>query len=601
MGRPSARIEYVLVLAAVVALAALAGCATAPKAPARVAPGDLDAVTRHLEELIAHEMRAAKLAGLGIAIVDGQQVVWARGFGSADREGGLAATPATVYRMGSISKLFTAAAALQLAQKGRLALDAPIQQALPGFAIRSRYPKVAITPRLLMTHHAGLPRDVLRGMWAREPGDFRAMVAGLAQEDLAYPPAMMVAYSNLGPTVLGAAIEQVAAQPFADYVRQHLFEPLGMQDASFATGAPAATRAYDADGKRVYEPALRDVPAGGLNASVLDLARFMMMVFGHGRAEGHTVLEPAMIAEMLRPQNAGVALDRDMRIGLGWMLTSFGADTLRGAGAVAHHGGATIHYRSQMYVLPEHNLGVIVASNSGGGGRAVDRIAKRALALALDAKRGIREQAAPADFTPAARPPNDDELQAWVGDYATVAGHVRVVRNGKRLLARVEGRELQLVPGENGSLGLRYALFGLIPISLGELEGIAIERQNIDGREAIVARVGGQALLVGSRIVSPGGARMRHLVGEYEAVVTPSEPVFFDPVQVSLNGDLLLARTRLRIGDEPSLTLPLKPLSDDALQVLGTLADAGEVIRLSRVDGETRLRYAGYEFRRTAR
>lgn len=593
------RTPFATALAALAVLA-LAGCAAAPKAPELIAPGDHEAVTRHLDELIAHEMRAAKLVGLGIAIVDDQSVVWARGFGWADREAGLAATPATVYRMGSISKLFTAAAALQLAQQGRLALDAPIQQALPGFAIRSRYPDAAITPRLLMTHHAGLPRDVLRGMWAREPGDFRAMVSGLSQEDLAYPPGMVLAYSNLGLTVLGAAIERVAAQPFADHVRQSLFEPLRMHDASFATGTPAATRAYDVDGKRVDEPAVRDVPAGGLNASVLDIARFMMMVFADGRAGERTVLEPAMLAEMLRPQNAGVALDHDLRIGLGWMLTSFGADTLRGAGPVAHHGGATIHFRSQMYVLPQHKLGVIVASNSGGAGRVVDRIAKRALALTLEAKRGIREQDAPADFTPAAELLTENALQAWVGDYATFAGHVRVVRHGSRLGARVEGRELQLVAGGNGSMGLRYALFGLIPISLGELERIAIERRNVDGRELIVARVGGQALLVGARIESPGGARMRHLVGEYEAVVAPGELVFFDPVRVSLDGELLLARTRLRIGNEPSTTLPLVPVSDDALRVLGTLADAGELIRLSEVDGETRLRYSGYEFRRKA-
>jgi len=587
------------VFASLTALA-LAGCAAAPKAPERIRLGDHEAVTRHLDELIAHEMRAAKIAGLSIAIVDDQKVLWARGFGWADREAGLAATPATVYRMGSISKLFTATAAMQLAQQGRLALDAPIQQALPAFAIRSRYPDAAITPRRLMTHHAGLPRDVLRGMWAREPGDFRAMVAGLAQEDLAYPPGMMVAYSNLGVTVLGAAIEQVAAQPFADYARQHLFEPLRMHDAAFATGAPAATSAYDADGRRADEPGLRDLPAGGLNASVLDMARFMMMVFADGRAGGQTVLEPAMLAEMLRPQNAEVALDGDLRIGLGWMLTSFGADTLRGAGPVAHHGGATINFRSQMYVLPEHKLGVIVASNSGGAGRVVDRIAKRALALALEAKRGIREQDAPADFTPAAEPPTDDALRAWVGDYATFAGHVRVARHGGRLAARVEGRELQLVAGENGSLGLRYALFGLIPISLGELERIAIVRRNVEGRELIVARVGGQELLVGARIESPGGARLRHLVGEYEAVAGSGEFVPFDPVHVSLEGDLLLARTRLHIGNEPSATFPLMPLSDDALLVLGTLADAGEVIRLSDANGETRFRYAGYEFRRKA-
>lgn len=587
-----------LLALAVVAFGAtvLAGCAGAPPQPGRIERGDYAAVTQYVDALIAHEMRANDVTGLSIAIVDNQRVVWSRGAGWADAAGKVPATPDTVYRMGSISKLFTVTAALQLAQQGRLAIDAPVGQALPGFRIRSRYADSAITPRRLMTHHAGLPRDLLRGMWGREVGDYRAMVAGLGDTELAYPPGGFWSYSNLGMTVLGAAVEQVAGEPFAEHLQRSLLQPLGMRDAAFSTAAPQATRAYDR-GKPADEPALRDLPAGGLNASVLDMSRFLMMVFADGRAGGRTILDPALLAEMLRAQNADVPLDCDFRVGLGWMLTNFGGDPVTGAGKLAHHAGATINFRSQMYALPEHKLGVIVAANSATAGKVVDRVAKRALILALEASTGIRQQNVAADFQPANAPWPDDALQAWVGDYTTLAGHASIARSGNRLTARVAGSELQLLPGADGGMGLRYALLGLIPISLDELERVAIRRRDIDGHDMLVARSGGQELLVGERIAAQTHPRAQRLVGDYQPVLAVGEYPLIEKVTIAQESGVLVARTTLRIGNQPAVSIPLRILADDQALLLGVRADAGEVVRLREVDGETRFDFSGYEFR----
>jgi CubicO group peptidase (beta-lactamase class C family) len=574
----------------------LAGCASAPGQPGRIERGDYAAVAHYVDALIAHEMRANDVTGLSIAIVDDQQVVWSRGAGWADAAAKVPATADTVYRMGSISKLFTVTAALQLVQQGRLAIDAPIGQALPGFRIRSRYPDSAITPRRLMTHHAGMPRDLLRGMWGREVGDYRAMVAGLGDAELAYPPGGFWSYSNLGMTVLGAAVEQVAGEPFADHLQRSLLQPLGMRDAAFATAAPRATRAYDR-GKPADEPALRDLPAGGLNASVLDMSRFLMMVFANGRAGSRTILEPALLAEMLRVQNADVPLDRDFRVGLGWMLTNFGGDPITGAGTVAHHAGATINFRSQMYALPEHKLGVIVAANAATSGKVVDRVAKRALTLALEASAGIRQQHVAADFQPANEPWPDEALQAWVGDYTTLAGHANIARRGNRLNASVAGRELQLLPGADGSMGLRYALLGLIPISLDELERVAIRRRDIDGHAVLVARSGGQELLVGERITPQAHPRAQRLVGDYQPVVAEGEYPLIEKVKITQESGVLVAKTTLRIGDQPVVSIPLRIVADDQTLLLGVRADAGEIVRLREVDGQIRFDFSGYEFR----
>lgn len=115
-----------------------------------------------LEAFIAQEMRRYKIAGLSIALVDDQQTVWVHGAGWADQVATRPAGPDTLYRMGSVSKLFADTAAMQLVAQGRLDLDAGIEQALPSLHIRTDWGDAPITPRQLMTHHSGLPRDILR-------------------------------------------------------------------------------------------------------------------------------------------------------------------------------------------------------------------------------------------------------------------------------------------------------------------------------------------------------------------------------------------------------------------------------------------------------
>jgi CubicO group peptidase (beta-lactamase class C family) len=578
----------------------LASCATAPPPPPEtLARGDYAAVGQHLQALIAHEMQAHDVTGLSIAIVDDQQVVWAHGAGWADPVARLPATEHTVYRMGSISKLLTATAALQLVQQGRLALDAPIQQALPGFFIRSRYGRAPITPRQLMTHHAGLPRDVAQGMFGREVGSFRAMVEQLRDSDAAYPPGLLLSYSNVGVTVLGAAIEQLAGVPFETHLQRALLQPLGMTSASFETGVaatPAMARSCEA-GQPVDEPALRDVPAGGLNASVLDIARYLMMVFADGRSGGQAVLEAGGVAEMLRPQNEAVPLDVGFRVGLGWMLSTLGSDTLVGGGPVAHHAGATIHFRSQLYALPLHKLGVIVAASSGSARGVVDTVAKRALALALQAKTGIHQPGPAPGFRPAAAPWPDAALQAYAGEYATPVGYVKVVFDGQRLKARLGGREFELVPGEDARLGLRYALLGFIALPLGDLDRVEVQRRRVAGRDLLVARLGGQEMLFGERLQRPGGPLPAGLAGDYEPVLGAGEHRLLDHVRVSADDGWLFAEAVLAGAKEPAARTPLRIVSDHEALALDLLADAGEVVRWRDEGGQRRASYGGYEFR----
>ena len=212
----------------------LAGCASAPPvAPANVVRGDFAAVRSHATELIERAIAREKVQGMSIALVDDQQVVWSQGFGHADAEAKKPATADTLYRVGSISKLFTDTAAIQLVESGKLNLDAPVQKLLPGFAPRSwDGSSVDITPRMLMTHHSGLQRDVAKSFQSETPPRFSELTDHF-DGYLVYQPGQMLSYSNIGLTVLGRVVERVGGRPFEEQERHAVLDPLGMSHSAF--------------------------------------------------------------------------------------------------------------------------------------------------------------------------------------------------------------------------------------------------------------------------------------------------------------------------------------------------------------------------------
>jgi CubicO group peptidase (beta-lactamase class C family) len=595
----------------------LSACASGPPPAQPVARGDHAAVKQQLQAFINQQMQAERVAGLSIALIDDQQTVAAWGQGWADANAKRPADGQTLYRMGSISKLFTNTAAMQLVAQQRLALDAPLQQVLPWFHLGDEQAAAPITLRQLMTHHSGLPRDTDSGMWmdtAVAPAtDFRAMLRGLADEPRAAPPGLVLAYSNIGLDLVGAAVEAASGRSFEEQMQTAVLQPLGMHTASFGTRAPdhPLMATGHLRGVAQKEPALRDVPAGGLSASVSDMARFVAMQFAAGRnAGGEVVLPQAEWAEMLRPQNANVPLDADLRIGLGWMFSTFGMDTVKGGGPVAHHAGATFYFRSQLMVLPEQRLGVVVAANDGAALSVVNRVAQRALALLLEAKTGFRQSAPEPGFRPAPQPWSDAQRsavhRACLGDYATLAGPVTIVAKSSDLKAVMGAGEqtLELQEGEDGRLGLRYRVLGLWTVNLGPLGELGLRCEKVAGRDVLIGVVDGQRLLVGerlpARVALPAAAAS--WVGRYQQRRVPGEVSTASNVQVWQAGGRLWVGYTIHpaFGGQKVRTM-LWPESDTRARLIGPLADTGPVVTLQPRPGQPPLiRFSGAVFEREA-
>ncbi|WNG45770.1 beta-lactamase family protein [Archangium minus] len=552
-----------------------------PPAPPKV---DYTALKAELGPLINNVMAQANVAGMSIALVDGQDVVWSQGFGFANVAEQTPATPQTVYEAGSIAKVFTGAAIMQLVEQERIALDQPIEQLIPGFSIQSRFSNAGpVTPRNLLTHHAGIPEQQLVGAYAQTPLTLAERVAYLREDSLANPPDKLWAYSNGGFAVLGRAIETVSGMEFTAYMNQYILGPLEMTDSSFRLDAQVASKmamGYGALPASDYPVNLLEsyAPAGALRSSVEDLSKFIRMLLADGRFGGGSVLRPASLQEMWRQQNVGRPLDLDNRIGLPWYLYDLplkNGQTVR----MVEHDGATQYFRSYLSLLPEHGLGVVVLSNSENADGLVGEIAHYALARAFELKSG--QELAPFPEEPAVQPVqrSEEELRALEGVYATQVGPMVVGLENGMLNVTVQGMRLALEPHEQG----------YFKAALGD-SNMWLYFEEIEGHLVLAGHFGlfGRQLQ-GERIsLSPLPESWHGRLGRY--VLPQGSPrEVIEQAELSTEGDLLVLRLFSPMYESGSAVSLLKPEGDGLAVVLGLGRGLGEVVRFEQVDGTTHL------------
>ncbi len=604
ISRTKMRIRIGILIVIILSLSLSVGCATAPKKPVTIEKGDYEHTKKYISWFIQKEMEKHHVQGLTIALVDNQQIIWVQGFGYADVAKKVPAAPETVYPTGSIAKLFTIVAALQLAEQGKIRLDQPLQTYLPEFSIKTRFPDGdPITPRSIMTHHSGLPSDRLKGIMSRNPIPLTNIVKEIKDEYVAYPPNFIFSYSNLAMRLLGTMVEKVSGQAFASYMDESVLKPIGMTHASFLLTPdiqPFLSKGYK-DGRETKDFLLHDLPSpeGPLYASATDLCRFIQMVFANGKAGGRTILKAETLLEMFQPQNKHVPLDLDFRIGLGWFLNDV---HIKSAGLVASHGGASSLFFSQLIILPEHKLGVVVLANSSTALEVVNKVAEEALKRALEAKAGITQPEMVKPLHEPISPWSQMALKDYEGHYATGSRVYTVSRKGERLYTRLMGKPVQLVPYGVGLFSIQYRLFGIIPIKVGQLEGLELSLTRIADRDVLVLHDHGKKRLLGEKIeAGPVPEAWLKRVGEYELVDQGDYFPMIEKAQLKYEDHLMILDVSTSIlanlGIE-RLRFAIGPVSDTEAIILGLGRNMGETIQVVTENGEERLRYSGCEFRK---
>ncbi len=354
------------------------------------------------------------IPGVSMGVVHDQELIWSKGFGFAHEEAGVPAAPDTIYSICSISKLFTSVAVMQLRDEGLLRLDDPIADHLPWFTIQDSNPGTGeIDIQGVLTHSAGLPRESDHPYWTGPDFPFptrEEVIERVSKQEELYPADAYYQYSNLGLTLAGEVVAATSGQPYAEYVQEHILDPLGLSDTSpdipeahrggrLATGYSRPAR----DGNRTaidFYQVRGIAPAAGYASTVEDLGRFASWQFRLMENGGAEVLHATTLREMQRVHF--VSENFQTHRGLGFSVSRRDGTTFVG------HGGSCPGYRTQLSMSNDDKIAVVFMTNGhevspGSYVQEVFDIVTPAIAEAVDNPGG------------GTRP--DPQLEKYVGRY----------------------------------------------------------------------------------------------------------------------------------------------------------------------------------------
>ena len=557
-----------------------------------------------LDSFIPKKMKAHGIRGLSVAVADENGALWTAGYGHADGSGKRPFDATTISSVGSVSKLITATAVMHLVQQRKVDLDAPILRYLPDFHPRDGGHDVsAVTVRLLLSHHSGLQSDDFKA-WSHGtemppgyPRPYANSVSLASKTTLCAKPGSVMAYSNLGYSLLGLMVEKVSGKDFASYVREAILDPLGMDSSSFVIEGRFSSR-Y-ARGKRglrknVGFPLIRDMPAGAFLTSAEDMGKLLSAVISSANGTKCGPLAPSTQREMWSRQNNGVVLDLDFTIGLGWWLTPL--QSMPGE-SIVQHGGDLDPFCAFAGVIPTRSLGVFVMANSAKGFGSLtlgNSVAADVLRVFATAKGGPAIAAEPPAPTTAPMPP--DLAARLVGNYATPMGLLCIKKRGRTFAVKSVGKWMEGHYRTNGSFGLRAKVLG-IELPIAALKELSLTPESVDGQTAIAFRACGTSLGVGLR-VKPGTLSSAWLSrsGAWEPIDRERAPEI-RRARLDLDRDtgLFLLSLRFQMGD---LAHPLRVISDREAIFEGAGRNLGTAVNVVEENGAEVMTVFGVRFRK---
>lgn len=435
----------------------LSVCASVAHAAESMAEAAKDpALTRfetYLDGVMAAQFRDYQLAGMTFALVQDGRLVLSKGYGVASLATGAPVDPAlTLFRPGSVSKLFTWTAVMQLVEQGRLDLNAPVSNYVDQFDIPNAFDE-PLTLRHLMTHSPGLEDGALGFLFADEASELLPLAESLAAHipSQIWPPGTYSAYNNWSTALAGLAVANVSGMSFEDYVAAHIFAPLGMHQATFEEPLPENLAPAMAQGYKTERGGLEPMgfefirnfgPAGALSASAEDMARFISAHVSGGAADGARILAPETVALM----HSRLHGHDDRVTGMAHGFYEIVRNGVRFVG----HAGDTIAFHSQLVIHPQTGFGFFLSFNTPEGAAARTAVVDSILDYFYPGDGG----AEPA-FPDAPLPGSAERL-------AEVAGAYRVNR---RSFTRLEGiialaGDVVVAPGAEGEIVVPGEGFG---------------------------------------------------------------------------------------------------------------------------------------------
>lgn len=339
----------------------------------------LSAETRHtanLDRIIEECRKAYQAPGVAVAIVSQDSVVYAKGFGVKQLGSTDPVTSDTRFAIGSTTKAFTTAAMGILIDQGKMSWDDPVRKHVPFFRLSDPLADANVTMRDIVSHRTGLSRNDM--LWYNSPWTREEVIRKIGLVPLTKPFRSAYQYQNIMFLTAGYAVGLTSGSTWEAFVQSNILDRLGMKNTDFSTKDVVKAKDYATPHIKRDEVITaipwRNIdnigPAGSINSSVNDLARWVRMHLNKGSFEGKQIVQPATLQEMHTPQMVVRNDDPDSRAllqlsthmasyGLGWIIQDY-----RGHHMVSH-GGAIDGFRAQVTLLPDEHYGIVVLSNLG--------------------------------------------------------------------------------------------------------------------------------------------------------------------------------------------------------------------------------------------
>ena len=313
------------------------------------------------------QLERSDVAGASVMVMQNGQVLLRKGYGYADLKNKKPVDPAaTIFRLASISKLFTWVSVMQLVEQGKLDLDTDVNRYLD-FQIRPAFSQ-PVTLRNLMTHTGGFEEEI-RDIIVTDPKQAVTLRDFLIrnQPQRIFPPGTIPAYSNYGVGIAGYIVQRVSGQPFEQYVEQHIFTPLKMVHSTFYQPPPTSLRTLPSEGypTDTVKPAIgfeifNPVSAGGVSSTAADMGRFGQALLNGGELDGQRILKPETLQAMWTPQFRASGQMPPICMGF--------YETWRNGLRWIGHEGDLVAFHSLFMLEPSKKLMLFISYNSAGGG-----------------------------------------------------------------------------------------------------------------------------------------------------------------------------------------------------------------------------------------
>ena len=329
-------------------------------------PTDRADLEAFIDGIISAELKAGNIAGATFSFVKGGTLFFSKGYGYADvKKRKPVVAEETLFRPGSVSKLFTWTAVMQLYEQGKVDLNADVNTYLTKFKIPETYPE-PITLAHLMSHTPGF-EETIKNMVVRTPEELISLEEYLetSMPTRVYPPGKIAAYSNYGTALAGYIVQVVSGKLFDDYIEENIFKPLGMTMTTFREPLPSNLKDFMSVGythkKGVFKAEEFELfnglyPAGSVSTTATDMAKFMIAHLQNGRS-GETQILREETAKLMHTRLFTHDLKLDGNAYGFWEKTQNGIRMIE-------HGGDTIYFHSQLALFLEHNMGMFVSVNT---------------------------------------------------------------------------------------------------------------------------------------------------------------------------------------------------------------------------------------------